>query len=138
MLGSVSCTSAIVRSVSDQAEVWEGSVTSGQTNGGQVGTSSLLAACTVLKWRSLDASRSGKGRTFLPAVATSQVAGDGRTLEAAQVSLGNAAVAAYLALPLWAQDGIEPAVLSFTKGQASPIISGSCAGVVGLQRRRMR
>lgn len=138
MAGAATCTGAIVRQVDGPdgvvVEVGPPAVPGG--GGGQGGV--LLAACTLIKWSTTRGGRSGKGRLFLPAVPGSFISGDGRTYLAAAQSAVATAVNAYIANDGPASALVNPSVLSFTKGVASPITAGSLAAVVGVQRRRMR
>lgn len=98
----------------------------------------VLAACSLVKWSTTQGGRSGKGRTFLPGVPATGIAADGRTLATGHRDAVQGAVNGYLNSAALAGYGIVPSVLSFTKGAAYRITAGAPAGVVGIQRRRMR
>lgn len=134
---NTSCVGATVRLTQVDGGVWEfGAPASPQ--GGNVNGQALAAACWLLKWQTATGGRSGKGRTFLPGLPSSQVAADGRSYVADAPTNANAMITAYLGQPLFQGAGIKPSVLSFRRGVGYPITSGSLGSVVGIQRRRMR
>lgn len=106
--------------------------------GGQLGARAVAAACTLIKWQTNTGGRSGKGRTFLPGLLQGFVTPDGRGYTSAYQTSVATAVNNYLGHSMWAAEGLQPAVLSSKLGTALPIVSGSLAGVIGMQRRRMR
>jgi hypothetical protein len=92
-----------------------------------------------VKWTTPRGGRSGRGRTYLPGLNTIAVDTDGRTVVAGTRNLVTTVAGQYLAafesgtlIPL------APHVLSFTKGTSAPITGGTCAPIIGVQRRRMR
>jgi hypothetical protein len=134
----VTCSGAIVRHVNGlNATVYElGAPTS--PAGALTGATPLLAACTLVKWTTATGGRSGKGRTFLPGIPATGIAAGGRTVNSGHVTTTQGAVNAYLASTAMSTYGLKPAVLSFRKGEAYPILAGAVNSIVGLQRRRMR
>lgn len=131
-------TGFTVRSLTTNPIVWE--LPPSGTPGGSAGaTRTVSAACTLIKWSTAHGGRSGKGRTFVPGLGANFVAAGGRTYGPTyNGDVVAPAIAGYLGLALWAGNGLKPAVVSFRNGAAYPITSGSLAGTIGMQRRRMR
>jgi hypothetical protein len=109
--------------------------------GGAAGTMALAAASYVIQWRTGTGGRSGRGRSYLPGVMPIDVQTDGRTLQPTAVTTWKGRADGYIAdlfAASGALTGLDPAVLSFTKGQASEILTSTVPPVLGIQRRRMR
>lgn len=137
-LTNVTCLGAIGRDVSGpDAPVYEVGAPTDQ-NGAYAGGQSVLAASTLIKWNTATGGRTGKGRTYIPGFSTAFLTADGRGYTAAYGATVQSHIDGYLADAALAAEGLDPAVLSFTRGAARPITSGSLASVVGIQRRRMR
>jgi hypothetical protein len=98
----------------------------------------VAAASFLLKWNTATGGRSGRGRTFLPGLPAPFVTADGRQYTADARTSAQTVINAYIAAGLWEGQGLQPAVLSFRRGAAYPILSGSPSAIVGVQRRRMR
>lgn len=99
------------------------------------GAKALGSGSTLIKWSTATGGRRGKGRTFIPGLASGAVDLNGRNYTAGHATAVTTFVTAYLAPPAGMP---QPAVLSFTFGGAYPITAGALAPIVGLQRRRMR
>lgn len=110
----------------------------GAALGAAGGTASVAAACTLIRWSTGGGGRSGRGRTYLPGLATVSVAAGGREYTASYKTTVATQINAYLANSVWTTNNVRPAVLSFTKGSAREIVTGTLSPVVGVQRRRMR
>lgn len=110
----------------------------GAANGAAGGTASVAAASTLIRWATGGGGRSGRGRTYLPGLATVSVAAGGREYTTSYRTTVTSQITAYLANSTWTTVGVRPAVLSFTKGAAREIVTGSLSPIVGVQRRRMR
>lgn len=137
--GSVQVVGATLRDVSGPAgQVFEIAAPTTNATGGRGPGRPVAAAALLVKWSTETGGRSGKGRTFLPAPQSSDINADGRTYNATFAGLVATAANAYATDQNLAAVNLKPAVLSFTKGAAYPIVSGVCAPVVGIQRRRMR
>jgi hypothetical protein len=138
VVGTVTCTGAIVRDVSivDGRVIELGAPANPTGSGGAA--SSVASAATLIKWSTGGGGRSGKGRSFIPGLSQSQVGADGRSYQAGYAATVQQAVSAYLGNPGLGSQGLLPAVLSFSKGQAQVILSGGLSGTIGVQRRRMR
>jgi hypothetical protein len=137
MVATVTPQNTTVRSCTKDGIVWElGAPSTGTA--AATGSTTLAAACTLIKWSTTQGGRSGKGRTFLPGLPATAMAAGGRSYTAAWSTAVATAVSNYLASAPFTAPGLKPAVLSFTRGEAYVIQSGGLAGVVGVQRRRMR
>lgn len=95
----------------------------------------VTAYATLVRWGTTGNGRSGRGRTFVPGFTTGGMNADGRTLSSTNINAANALVAGLID-DTGGSAGF--AVISRTKGTYSPVISGSVASVVGIQRRRIR
>lgn len=136
--GSAICQGAVLRDASQpDGLVFEVSGPTSPNGGGGAG-GNILAAATLVKWSTVRGGRSGKGRTFLPALPSGALGTDGRTYASTHGPKVATAVAAYLNTTAVQAVGVAPAVLSYRQGEASVIVGGSLAPVIGLQRRRMR
>lgn len=114
-------------------------VGAGTTPGGTLaGTRTLAAACTLVKWQTALGGRSGRGRTFIPGLTGANVSSNGRTYAATYSDFCQANINNYRTSAALASAGIVPCILSFRRGEATPIESGALAVIVGVQRRRMR
>lgn len=105
--------------------------------GAAVGFPGVAAASTLIRWGSTNGSRSGKGRTFVPALPAGSVADNGRNVRPEHVTSVQGAIDAYLGGTA-VDSPMFLAVLSFKRGAAYPITSGAVAAIAGIQRRRMR
>lgn len=136
---SVTLTGATMRDVS-QAEgvtVEVGPGTTPTAVGG--GTAAVAAAAFLVRWQTEGGGRSRKGRSFIPGVAVTDTQADGRTLATTTATTITTAMNAYTAaFSSGGIEGIEPAILSFTKGYATAVVGASVAPRIGIQRRRMR
>lgn len=135
---SVTCTGGIYRDLRAGADDVIEVGPPASAAGGFITGTSFAAASFLVKWRTADASRSGKGRTFLPGVANSHVNADGRTLTAAAINDLTVGLNAYRAAMEPADGIIVPGVLSRKKGFSRQVTGYSIGQVVGIQRRRMR
>lgn len=134
--GACSATGGTYRDVSSAGgQVFDLGAPTNPTGLGGVG-GPILAASTLIKWSAASGGRSGKGRTFLPALPSSAVASNSRTYDPSHVTKVNTAVSAYLNPA--GSGNVTRAVLSFTDGVARPITNGAAASVIGIQRGRMR
>lgn len=139
MTTSVTCTGLVLRDTSgpDIAPVEVGppaTNASGLANG-----NALAAGCTLIRWQTAVGGRTGRGRTYLPGLPAGAVdPANGRLYEAATKTATATAITNYLSAAGLSSNALVPAVLSFSRGLARPITSGSIAQVVGIQRRRMR
>lgn len=134
----VTCVGAILRETYKPEGLVQEAGPPATAAGSQTGVVAIAGACTLIRWTTTRGGRSGKGRTFLPGLIGGSVSAGGRTYTTAHQTAVNTAVSAYLTSGHWTTHGIEPAILSFTKGVASTVTSGALASVVGIQRRRMR
>lgn len=135
----INITGAVLRDVSAaDGLVAEVGAPTANASGTRGAGRALAAASVLIKWSTARGGRSGKGRTFLPAVQSLDVNADGRTYNAAFATTVQTAITNYLTSASLQTAGLQPAVLSFTKGTAAVITGGALAGTVGVQRRRMR
>jgi hypothetical protein len=125
---------------------WRQTVTDGVTgevtapvspNGGLNGGVALPAYSFLINLATTQGGRSGRGRVYLPGVASVDVAPGGRAFLAAKRTAVNEALAT-LKTNMDSLVGVEWSVLSFTKGQAYEVSAATLAGIPGIQRRRMR
>jgi hypothetical protein len=139
MTSSVTCSGGTLRDLGGQApgQVYELAAPPTPVGVGNP-PDAVAAACTLIKWVTTNGTRSGKGRSFVPGIPSSAVQAGGRLVAAAHSSGIAPNLASYIAgTGTWEQP-LQPAVISRKNGVAYPIISGAVAGVVGIQRRRMR
>lgn len=135
---AVTCTGAVLRTVEgpDGQVIEVGAPTN--PVGLNSGAMTLAGAAMVIKWKTAQGGRSGKGRTFVPGVNEGAVSADGRTWGTGHNAGVQTCINNYLGSAPLSAAGLTPAVLSFRRGAAYAITSGSLAPIVGLQRRRMR
>lgn len=138
MAPSVTCSGGTCRDVSSvEGQVFDLPAPPTPTGTGATVTT-VRAATTLVKWSSATGGRTGKGRTYFPGIPAGSIDSGGRTYIPVWSTSVQTAVNAYLNSAALATEGIDPAILSFTRGAARPITSGALAPVVGIQRRRMR
>lgn len=137
IVGDVTCTGATGRAVHEPA----GTVTEigapVSPAGAKAGATPLASACTLIKWSTATGGRSGKGRTYLPGLPSSEVSAGGRTYASTHSTATATAITGYLGHAAFA-GALKPAVLSFRKGAAYQITGGAISPIIGVQRRRMR
>lgn len=138
VINTVQCIGATVRDVSvENGDLW--TLSSPPTPTGAFNDSNGVAAAAVLiKWSTIHPGRSGKGRSFLPGLASEMVDSTGRGYVPAMRTAVQTAIDDYLGDPTFGNDALRPAVISYRTGQARIIINGTLAPTIGLQRRRMR
>lgn len=134
---STTCTGATARNTSAASGPVIEAGAPATPAGGSANVTGLASGCSLIKWGTDLGGRSGKGRTYLPGLPVGSVGTDGRTYTPAHITAMQTAISNYLAAGGW-PTGVRPAVISFTKGTASPITSGAPSPIIGLQRRRMR
>lgn len=133
----VVCTGAVARATVVDGVIFELGPPP-TNNGAMTGGRTPAASCTLLRWRTAQGGRSGRGRTFLPGLPMEQVDTTGRGYVTAHANQAAASISAYLGSTVFTSDSLKPAVLSFRKGAAYDITTGAIASIVGIQRRRMR
>lgn len=137
MTTDVTCTGAVLRDLGlPGGNVLEIPAPADPAGAGAT-ASAVAAACVVIKWKTANGTRRGKGRTFLPGLPQAGIGSDGRSLASGHSGTVQTQVSAYLGKPLWTAQ-LRPAVLSFVDQQARDITSGTPGPIVGIQRRRMR
>lgn len=135
---ALQCTGAVLRDLQvASGPVFEAGPPTA-TGGTIAGDKAILAASSLIKWSTAQGGRSGKGRTYFPGLMSGMVDSTGARITTAHGTAIGTAVTSYLTSSTLAAAGLQPAVLSFTKGAAYQIVSGAGASVVGVQRRRMR
>lgn len=131
------CTGATVRDLgSVGGSVWEVAPPADPAGAG-ASAGAVAAACALLKWRTADGTRSGKGRTFLPGIAQVAIDTDGRSLTTGARGAVLTQAQVYLGKPLFTGT-FGPAVISFKNQVARRITSVDVATTVAIQRNRMR
>jgi hypothetical protein len=138
MSNSVTCTGAVLRDVSGDENGALELAAPTNSAGAFNGRSAVAAAGTLVKWGSTNGSRSGKGRTFIPALPEANIADNSRSLRVPEhVTPLQNALNTYLGATTTTQP-LYPAVLSFSRGVAYPITSAAVGPIAAMQRRRMR
>lgn len=135
---TVQCTGGQFRDLRPEYdEVYDLPAPSSAANGSVAGTQ-LAAGAYVVKWRTINGSRSGKGRSFIPGVSATQINADGRTLTAAALNDIGLGINAYMQNMTVPTLQVRPAVISRKQLVAREITGHSVSSIVGIQRRRMR
>lgn len=111
-------------------------LTAPSTTGSQSG-SSFAAGAMLAKWSTIGFGRGARGRTFIPGVPLSNVAGDGRTLLSTFNATAQTALTSYLTA-LDTGGIVTPCVLSRSDGADWDITSVTVPAQIAIQRRRMR
>lgn len=135
---TVSCTGGVLRHVGPGGLPPFELIAPPSPTGVDPGGSSVAAGSALIRWRTANSSRNGRGRTFLPAIPAGWLDATGRGIHGAAQTVLQTAITRHLSNTGSYAKALTPAVLSFTKGQAYVITSGSPSPVIGIQRRRMR
>lgn len=132
-----SATGATFRDVSATEDVLRVLGAPDRPLGTAAGAPSLAAGATLVKWRTTNGSRSGKGRTFIPGLPGGATQAGGRALTAAHQTAVTAALDLNVA-SLQSNANLKLAVLSFRRGVAYVVNGWGVAPIPGVQRKRMR
>lgn len=133
---SVACTGAVLRQLVPNGVVEELPPPTAPAGTGTGGVA-LPSQSYLIKWATGRGGRTGKGRTYLPGIASGVLTVDGRSIIASVRDSVSTQCATYIANTVFL-DTLSPAVVSRKALVASDIISGVCSTIPGQQRRRMR
>jgi hypothetical protein len=139
MSSDVTLLGAQMRDLRAEGNTFDAALPAAAKTGAIAAPATVLNTSFLIRWKSAQGGRRGKGRTFVPGLPAASLSDDSRGVAATPAAAFQVTVNAYLnQMTADLGQAMLPAVVSRKFGTSAYITSGTLAGIVGTQRKRLR